>query len=1045
MGYLETIGAYACKNNNYIDSVEKGCENIEPEREKGYLGWFLNLAECLEAYPSPRKGFTFNNVETRSVWIYDGANWRNTTQGNPFHLIYDIEHAGEVKKGYAQTFYYIPTEEDVRGGTITYHFLIDGKDMWVEVDVNYTSDIVFIEWNGSVFVSRVRSLDDRVAYVDSGKVVDRAGNVVVDVADIEDKINKGLKEAVKYTPETKTSSEKAQARSNIDAIGAFAVLKPLGEDIVVLERGGKSIYPYIVPSKIFSPDGKSVEQSIAEEQERATTAEQSLAQNLAELQGRTQGAASELARRIEDEKNRAEGVEQELKGGLKEAVKYTPQDIGANAREQARYNIRAVGYRGTYGNTVVLEADGEVRYPETIATSVKMSNGVDNVENVLIETKEKVDTFLADADTSAEAIDKLKELQDYIKNDETSASQMLGDIAQNKSDIVKNTRHIEYESTRAKQVETYLETQKADKTGYYEQLSVGVADNLVGRDEATEREFVFSASGGANKSIKDGTARITSIQGNSVVWNQQIDNTKWEAQYGEFIVNNGETFIVNGTPPSDGSEYYLGIKQNHNNLLRPSVNDVILLICDYYPIGTTLLGLNYGGHNQRIEDLKENGWNNISLIFTIKSQNATGTLNIILFGGSKAEELRFKNIKIVNLTKMFGKGNEPTTVEEFEARCPQNVSREYNEGTIINNQTTAIKTTGFNAWDEEWELGVIDANGNEKDTSGNIRAKNYTKVISGATYYCKGSNCIFACYDKNKKFVPYNGETGNLAYMNMIDVYSKTAFTIPNNVEYVRMWVAKDYGTIYKHNICIHLTHTGYRNGEYKPYESFTRSLPYVSGGLKSAGNAYDEIRYNQTTRKWEYVKRIGEVDLGTLNWSSVATADSITRWECEVSIGLVGALGNEKANILCARYLTASATETYYGNIGISTNNNGDVLQICDPNYTDEPTFKQSLQGVVLYYELAEPVITEFDSDTIDFNGDYEVWDFGTEEAIQKIPSSPCKALVKYGFNAVDQIRGNTVFIEEEKARAIAVENEIKASVEDLKNSITTVLNTPV
>ena len=30
--------------------------------------------------------------------------------------------------------------------------------------------------------------------------------------------------------------------------------------------------------------------------------------------------------------------------------------------------------------------------------------------------------------------------------------------------------------------------EKANKTGYYQEMSVGVADNLVGRDEAIERE-----------------------------------------------------------------------------------------------------------------------------------------------------------------------------------------------------------------------------------------------------------------------------------------------------------------------------------------------------------------------------------------------------------------------------------------------------------------------------------------------------------------------------------------------------------------------------
>lgn len=339
MGYLETIGAKPCLHDqqegymegiegtvacdhpccpNYMDSIEEcDCANLEPEREKGYLGWFLNLSECLEAYPNPRKGFTFNNVETRSVWIYDGAHWRNTTQGNPFHLIYDIENAGEVKRGYSQSFYYVPTEEDVNGGTITFHFLIDGKDMWVECDVEYLSDIVLIEWNGSDFVSRVRSLDERVAYVEDGKVVDGSGNVVVNPAAIQS----GLNASVQYVPQSKSSNEQAQARKNIGAVG----VSTMSNGTAVLESNGQTIYPYVPASKIPTTNGKSIEQRVADEESRAQSAEEELAENLSILQGNTQSAASELDRRISEEQRRAESVEK----GIEEDLSSLNQDYGA--------------------------------------------------------------------------------------------------------------------------------------------------------------------------------------------------------------------------------------------------------------------------------------------------------------------------------------------------------------------------------------------------------------------------------------------------------------------------------------------------------------------------------------------------------------------------------------------------------------------------------------------------------------------------------------------------------------------------------------------
>ena len=340
MSYLETIGAKPCLHDqqegymegiegtvpcehpccpNYMESIEEcDCANLEPEREKGYLGWFLNLAECLEAFPNPRKGMTYNNVETRSVWIHDGAHWRNTTQGNPFHLIYDIENAGEVKRGYAQSFYYVPTEEDVRGGTITFHFLVDGNDMWVECDVEYLSDIVLIEWNGSDFVSRVRSLDERVAFVKDGKVVDSTGQTIVDVSDIiariaaetnraeaaeaaiersvvkhtsqslteaqknqaranigaashqvvaglQSEVSQGLawlsENTVQSSEQKLTPEQKNQARRNIEAVGVAVELEDFGG---ILERDGKTIYPRTQAKNVYAEDGQTAQQKFNE-------------------------------------------------------------------------------------------------------------------------------------------------------------------------------------------------------------------------------------------------------------------------------------------------------------------------------------------------------------------------------------------------------------------------------------------------------------------------------------------------------------------------------------------------------------------------------------------------------------------------------------------------------------------------------------------------------------------------------------------------------------------------------------------------------------
>jgi hypothetical protein len=63
-------------------------------------------------------------------------------------------------------------------------------------------------------------------------------------------------------------------------------------------------------------------------------------------------------------------------------------------------------------------------------------------------------------------------------------------------------------------------------------------------------------------------------------------------------------------------------------------------------------------------------------------------------------------------------------------------------------------------------------------------------------------------------------------------------------------------------------------------------------------------------------------------------------------------------------------------------------------------------MQGVMLYYELAEPIVTEIEEEFVNF--DYYVEDFGTEEAVSSVASTPFNADIVYQFNAVDRIRDN-------------------------------------
>lgn len=212
------------------------------------------------------------------------------------------------------------------------------------------------------------------------------------------------------------------------------------------------------------------------------------------------------------------------------------------------------------------------------------------------------------------------------------------------------------------------------------------------------------------------------------------------------------------------------------------------------------------------------------------------------------------------------------------------------------------------------------------------------------------------------------------------------------------------------------LVHSGWKqdtDAGYQPYWEDRlifdqRIKDEFPDGMKSAGTAHD-VAYNDMNKRVGVTEtRIGVVDMGDLNWSM--SSETYPRFFVKLNNALNPSAYNLYANILCAKYVTNTAGETYNGVVGIALDNQG-YLRVYDPAYTDAASFKEAMAGVPLYYQLAEPTIIEYDEP---FNLDYKVADFGTEQAIAEQPSAPISADIIYQFNAVDMIREHELEIAE-------------------------------
>ena len=493
-------------------------------------------------------------------------------------------------------------------------------------------------------------------------------------------------------------------------------------------------------------------------------------------------------------------------------------------------------------------ANGEVK---NNTNKINILNGTG--EGSVIKTvKDEISNLVG---TAPEKLDTLQEIADYLEEHEDMASGLvksLSELEQNKVDKVpgKGLSTEDYtaeEKNKLAGLNNYDDTalketisNKADKDGVYSGMTVGRSIDLLGVEDVEEGSFLFRATDG-DGSIKDGVAVVKSVKGDSVVWNQCFGNGATNKDYLKWEDNKA---TINGEFDADNVSYDTAIYGA--KCVEPITNHKYLVEIDV--ISGTISGgiiihyLPFAGKSMNISE------NQLS----VKTFVSSTTTSSYYFARTIKAGVIATNLKVVyrvtDLTQMFGAGNEPTTIEEFNARvatlCIEDMNA-YNEGEVVNMKASAIKSVGFNAWDEEWELGRwnTDTLSWEASTT-QVKSKNLIRILPNTQYRLtnpSGTMSRYVFYDSQKKFVSWVGATSN------------ATFTTPSNASYMMFGLGPGYGTTYNHDICINLVHSGYRNGEYEPYVEDVLALPTLDlfpNGMNKIGDVYDEYDSEKSVQR---------------------------------------------------------------------------------------------------------------------------------------------------------------------------------------------------
>lgn len=519
----------------------------------------------------------------------------------------------------------------------------------------------------------------------------------------------------------------------------------------------------------------------------------------------------------------------------------------------------------------------------------------------------------------------------------------------------------------------------AKKDGYYETMGVGTANNLAGQTESIDNSK-FRTSGGTTD-IGTGTMRVYGVRGNSAIWNQLL-RTRNLTNYGITLTagsNNDVTF--NGTASQNilKTSYFSPI-QNFNSpeghkfyIGDFNTNNKFTIQC---------IGLNYSGN-----------WITLSPRSIISADNGIFRFSLIIDEGTSFDNEVYKMPNIVDLSLIYGTNKEPSSAAQFEADYENwfgkaiESGEPYNDGTISFAQDLIYKTVGFNL------LNPSTGKAHLVGTYGNTN-------ISQGLY----------CYEITGNYTSITDVDGNT-------ITPSNGFFMVEDPQEITVEGADE-------NTCIHLTWSGWRNGEVEPYQEHFVDMPVtqITGklngtgastvifpdGMRSAGDAYDEIYVNNN--KVYAVKRIGTYTFDA-NSRSYVRLDNWRPMTNSYAIAFSNAMVNnlkviyDVINYKMEKLEASMYGDLYNGKTGISTfslENFSFFVRLLKSKASTADAVCNWLNGKTVYYELNTPEVYEVDNFELPIRT--YINDFGTEE--QLTDSVATNVVVKYAVNAVDLLR---------------------------------------
>lgn len=267
-----------------------------------------------------------------------------------------------------------------------------------------------------------------------------------------------------------------------------------------------------------------------------------------------------------------------------------------------------------------------------------------------------------------------------------------------------------------------------------------------------------------------------------------------------------------------------------------------------------------------------------------------------------------------------------------------------------------VDVSGINSWDEDWELGTLDAQGNNYATTTNIRSKNYLPVKHDEKYYISSPQRLtLRYYDINKVYLQSTDKNG-------IGDVNNSAITIPSNCYYIRFAVYSAYGNEYNDDISINYPST---DTEYHAHVApTTYTIPFEDSQGDPLTIYGGEIHIRRVNGVWsgEVVETWKSNNLGELEWAKAQSSDQTYYYFWTIP-NPSKAVNNNYWDFMCENYKQVQKNREALDNYDIGLFNSNNVTNRARVAIRDDSLssgtateFQTAVNNIKIVYRLETP-----------------------------------------------------------------------------------------